>query len=287
MEEMNKDKVSSEETEKNENAGGGKKADKKEKEKLTGWPRVRKEIREWAISLITAAIVVVVMKEFLFLPIKVDGNSMNPTLLDQERLFVTVYDVKIANKLQKGDVVICNYPERTNKDPFVGLITMNTNFVKRIVGVPGDTVSRVQGVTYVNGDALDPRAMTLISAKVKEVTTDEKGETSILADINGTERTLTLGESRRFKFDYEYVLGEDEYFVVGDNRYNSHDSRSWNGPDIPLVLVNDVSGDVGPITSDMIVGRAKCVFWPISEFEKVESNPLYAFPGDPAPGANK
>ena len=287
MEEMNKDKVSSEETEKNENAGGGKKADKKEEEKLTGWPRVRKEIREWAISLITAAIVVVVMKEFLFLPIKVDGNSMNPTLLDQERLFVTVYDVKIANKLQKGDVVICNYPERTNKDPFVGLITMNTNFVKRIVGVPGDTVSRVQGVTYVNGDALDPRAMTLISAKVKEVTTDEKGETSILADINGTERTLTLGESRRFKFDYEYVLGEDEYFVVGDNRYNSHDSRSWNGPDIPLVLVNDVSGDVGPITSDMIVGRAKCVFWPISEFEKVESNPLYAFPGDPAPGANK
>ena len=287
MEEMNKDKVSSEETEKNENAGGGKKADKKEKEKLTGWPRVRKEIREWAISLITAAIVVVVMKEFLFLPIKVDGNSMNPTLLDQERLFVTVYDVKIANKLQKGDVVICNYPESTNKDPFVGLITMNTNFVKRIVGVPGDTVSRVQGVTYVNGDALDPRAMTLISAKVKEVTTDEKGETSILADINGTERTLTLGESRRFKFDYEYVLGEDEYFVVGDNRYNSHDSRSWNGPDIPLVLVNDVSGDVGPITSDMIVGRAKCVFWPISEFEKVESNPLYAFPGDPAPGANK
>ncbi len=287
MEEMNKDKVSLEETEKNENAGSGKKADKKEKEKLTGWPRVRKEIREWAISLVTAAIVVVVMKEFLFLPIKVDGNSMNPTLLDEERLFVTVYDVKIANKLQKGDVVICNYPERTNKDPFVGLITMNTNFVKRVVGVPGDTVSRVQGVTYVNGDALDPRAMTLISAKVKEVTTDENGETSILADINGTERTLTLGESRRFKFDYEYVLGEDEYFVVGDNRYNSHDSRSWNGPEIPLVLVNDVSGDVGPITSDMIVGRAKCVFWPFSEFEKVESNPLYAFPGDPAPGANK
>ena len=290
MEEMNKDQISTEntqETEKTENAGGGKNAGKKEKEKLTGWPRVKKEIKEWAISLITAAIVVVVMKEFLFLPIKVDGNSMNPTLTDCERLLVTVFDAKVLNKLEKGDVVICNYPERTNKDPFVGLITMDTNFVKRIVGVPGDTVSRVQGVTYVNGDALDPRAMSIISAKVKEVTTDENGETYILAEINGTERTLTVGEARRFKFDYEYVLGEDEYFVVGDNRYNSHDSRAWNGPEIPLTLVNDVTGDVGPITKDMIVGRAKYVFWPIDEFEKVETNPLYAYPGDPAPGENK
>ena len=285
MDEMNKNKVSPEETTETRNAGGGKKAN--EKEKLTGWPRVRKELKEWAISLITAAIVVVIMKEFLFLPIKVDGNSMNPTLTNGERLLVTVFDVKVMNRLEKGDVVICNYPERTNKDPFVGLVTMDTNFVKRIVGVPGDTVSRVQGVTYVNGDPLDPRAMTLISAKVKKVSTDENGETSILAEINGAERTLTVGEARRFKFDYEYTLGEDEYFVVGDNRYNSHDSRAWNGPDIPLTLVNDVSGDVGPITKDMIVGRAKCVFWPFSEFKKVETNPLYAFPGDPAPGAKK
>ena len=280
MDEMNKNQTPSEETE------NGKKAGKPEKEKLTGWPRVKKEIKEWAISLVTAAVIVIVMKEFLFLPIKVDGNSMNPTLTNGERLLVTVFDVKVMNHLEKGDVVICNYPGRTNKDPFVGLITMDTNFVKRVVGVPGDTVSRVQGVTYVNGDALDPRAMSLISAKVKEVSTDENGETRILAEINGTERTLTLGESRRFKFDYEYVLGEDEYFVVGDNRYNSHDSRAWNGPDIERVLTNDVSGDVGPITKDMIVGRAKCVFWPIDEFEKVASNPYYAFPGDPAPGEN-
>lgn len=274
MEYMNEKKVS---TPENENAGG---SGKKDKEKLTGWPRVKKELKEWTISLIVAVLVVVIMKEFLFLPIKVDGSSMNPTLTDGERLLVTVYDVKISDKLQKGDVVICNYPGRTNKDPIVGLITMDTNFVKRIVAMEGDTVSRVQGVTYVNGEPLDIRAMSMVSAKVKEVSAFENGETKIIAEINGTERELTLEQSRRYKFDYEYVLGEDEYFVVGDNRYNSHDSRSWNGPEIPLVLVNDVSGDVGPVTKDMIVGRAKYVFWPISELEKVENNPLYVDPRD-------
>lgn len=256
---------------------------KKEKEKLTGWPRVKKEIREWAVSLIVAVLAVIVLKEFLFLPIKVDGSSMNPTLTDQERLLVTVYDVKIKNSLQKGDVVICNYPGRTNKDPFIGAVTMDTNFVKRIVGVPGDTVSRVRGVTYVNGDALDPRAMSSTSATISEVTLSESGEKIVKAVINGSERELTVEQARRFRFDYEYVLKEDEYFVVGDNRYNSHDSRSWNGPMLDRVLVNDVTGDVGPITKDMIVGRAKYVFWPFNEAEKVESNPYYAYPGDPAP----
>ena len=282
MEEMNEKMVNQAEETENKQEETAKKG-KKEKEKLTGWPRVKKELREWAVSLVVAVIAVVILKEFLFLPIKVDGNSMTPTLTNGERLLVTVYDVKIANKLEKGDVVICNYPGRTNKDPFVGLVTMDTNFVKRIVGVPGDTVSRISGVTYVNGDALDIRAGSSIKATVQDVYTGEDGQIRILALINGTERELTLEQSRRYKFDYEYVLGEDEYFVVGDNRYNSHDSRSWNGPQIERVLENNVSGDVGPITKDMIVGRAKCVFWPMGEFEKVETNPYYAYPGDPAP----
>ena len=59
-----------------------------------------------------------------------------------------------------------------------------------------------------------------------------------------------------------YTLGEDEYFVVGDNVYNSHDSRDWND--------SDPTGDVGPITGDMIVGRARFVFWPLSEIRSID-----------------
>ena len=264
----------------------------KEKEKLTGWPRVIKEIREWVVSLAVAIVAVFIISNYLFLPIKVDGDSMNPTLTNKERLLVTVYDVKLSNKLQKGDVVICNYYGRTNKDPILGLVTMDTNFVKRIVGVEGDTVSRVRGVTYINGEPLNPRDETSYSYTLKEIReiVTETGETekryvvTLTAPTGATrENELTYKQLRGIELDYEYVLGEKEYFVVGDNRYNSHDSRAWNGPDVERYIVNNVTGQVGPITEDMIVGRAKFVFWPLGEIRKVENNPYYAYPGDPVP----
>jgi len=267
---------------------------KKEKEKLTGWPRVLKELREWAVSLVVAVAAVYVISNFLFLPIKVDGDSMNPTLASGERLFVTVFDVKVMDKLEKGDIVICNYYGRTNKDPLLHLIDMKTNFVKRIVGVPGDTVSKVSGVTYINGEPLDPQnehtgySYTLKETYEKEIA--EGGTETVYVIVRKDTRTgqtkeleYSLKQAQNIDLDYEYVLGEEEYFVVGDNRYNSHDSRDWNGPEIERYAANNTRGDVGPITKDMIVGRAKCVFWPLGEFRKTENDPYYAYPGDPAP----
>ena len=216
------------------------------KPQLTTKQKVVKEIREWVVALLVAVIITFIMKSYIFMPIRVDGGSMNPTLVDGQRLGVTVYDVKIQNKIERGDVVICNYPGRTSKDPILGLFTIDTNFVKRVVGVPGDTVSRVYGVTLINGQPLDPRYYNPYTSKP----------------------------------NYEYVLGEDEYFVVGDNRYNSHDSRTWNGPGSEMHLTNDASGDVGPITSDMILGHARFVFWPLSETGSIENNTTYVDPKD-------
>ena len=260
-------------------------AEKDEKQKPTGWKRVVKEVREWVVSLIVAVIAVLIIKEFLFMPILVDGSSMYPTLNDGERLAVTVYDVKIADKVQKGDVVICNYPGRTNKDPILHLFTMDTNFVKRVVGVPGDTVSRVSGVTYINGEALDPSsANSYFSGKLLEVieNTDENGKTekTYRVEYRGAERILTQQQVSSLSLDYEYVLGEEEYFVVGDNRYNSHDCRAWNGPDVELNLENNARGDVGPITKDMIVGRAKFTFWPLNAWRSIPADTNYVDPRD-------
>ena len=189
--------------------------------------RIIKEVREWIVALAVALIVVLVVQSFLFRIIRVDGASMNPTLLDGERLFVTVADVKFG-EIERDSVVICHYPNRCM-----------TYFVKRCVGIPGDTVYCQNGVTHV-------------------VYTDESGNEVDVALDDRYAIYSPFGSPS----DYEpHVLGEDEYFVVGDNRYNSHDSRDWND--------KDPSNDVGPIAKKMIVGRVRNVIWPISDIRTV------------------
>ena len=109
----------------------------------------KQEVREWVISIAVALLVVFVVRTFLFQIIRVDGDSMSTTLLDGERLFVTVADVKL-NGVERGDIVICHYPNRGK-----------TNFVKRVVAMPGDQVYREFGVTHVVYETTDENGETI------------------------------------------------------------------------------------------------------------------------------
>ena len=192
----------------------------------------KQEAREWVISIAVALLVVFIIRTFLFQIIRVDGDSMNTTLLNGERLFVTVTDV-LLDGADRGDVVICQYPGRGN-----------TNFVKRVVAVEGDQVYRQNNVTHVVYETIDENGET--------VTVDEA-----LDERYGA--YFPMGASD----DYEpYTLGKDEYFVVGDNRYNSHDSRDWKD--------TSSANDVGPITEDMLVGKVRTVIWPLSAIRGVD-----------------
>ena len=144
---------------------------------------------------------------------------MENTLHDGEILLVTR-----RGEYQRGDVVICWYPgrlERTVPLSAALTLTQHTVFVKRLVALPGDSVEIRQGQLYVN-DVSVPNP----------------------AHMGSVPRDFVRRE-----------LGADEYFVIGDNRSSSHDSRA---------------GNVGAISANMLRGHVKKVIWPLSMLRDVK-----------------
>ena len=183
---------------------------KKEKKTVN----IKKEILSWIVTLGSAVVAALVIHAFLFVPVRVDGASMSDTLLDGEVMLVTKPEYLLGNP-QFGDVVICKYPGRTE------------NFVKRVMGVPGDEIMILSNIVFRNGEPVSEPYLT--------------------AERNDDGFSMA-----------PYKLGEDEYFVMGDNRDNSHDCRNMNGYASPEA-----------ITRDMIVGHVRCVFFPFSRIRGI------------------
>ena len=123
---------------------------------------IGREILEWILTIVAAVVIALPLRAFAFEMVRVDGSSMNGTLSSGEIMFVTKFDYastwlslpwwddkgkEAASRITTGgdpkrfDVVVCRYPGRGD-----------TNFVKRVVGLPGDTVELRQGYLYVNGE---------------------------------------------------------------------------------------------------------------------------------------
>ena len=179
--------------------------------------KAKKEIREWIVSMVAAVAVVLLLKTFLFTVIRVDGPSMRETLQNNDRLMVSVLDMRL-NGPERFDVVIMKYPNRKE------------NFVKRVIGLPGDTLIVQEGVLYINGE------------RYEEPYLDEG-------------RTVRFDKSSN---NFSVTLGDDEYFVMGDNRDDSNDSRN-----------------VGVISRDMFIGKVRHIIWPISRFGSVPGSEVY------------
>ena len=176
---------------------------------------VKKEILSWILTLGSAVIIALVIRTFIFEPVRVDGQSMCDTLQNNEIMFVTKPEY-IFGAPQRGDVIICKYPGRTE------------NFVKRLMGVPGDTIEVKQNMVYLNGEALSEPYLTA-----------ERNDDGFSMD--------------------PVTLGDGEYFVMGDNRDNSHDSRNYYGYGKPATL-----------TRDQIIGHVRFVVFPFNEIRGIE-----------------
>jgi signal peptidase I len=97
------------------------------------------ELKSWGRDIVLAVAIAIFIVIFVIQPVKVEGTSMQPRLVDQERIFVNRFIYRFEN-IQRGDVVVFWYPRDTNK-----------SFIKRVVAVPGDVVEIRMGLLYING----------------------------------------------------------------------------------------------------------------------------------------
>ena len=204
---------------------------KKEKVKKT----VGQEIMSWVWTLLAALAIATLVRTFIAEPVRVDGNSMANTLQDGEIVLVSKMAYGKGTKgMERGDIVICQYPNRLSGYLHLGgglSLKNNTIFVKRLVALPGDEVYITGGKLYVNGELVpDPELMASLPSNYGPI---------------------------RLNVDSPYTkdCDEGEYFVIGDNRRTSHDSRAY---------------DVGPIHRDMIMGKVVYVLFPFKDMRGVD-----------------
>ncbi len=167
----------------------------------------KKETIDWIKSLLAAVIIALLIRHFVIEIFLVEGQSMYPTLSHSERLVVNKFLYRF-DEPDRDDIVVFSYSDE--KD-----------FIKRIVGLPGEKIKINEGMVYLDGEPLE-----------EEYTSGSKND--------------EFGPDK---------VPEGHYFVLGDNRDNSMDSRS---------------ASVGYISEEQIKGKAFFVFWPFDRTGLIE-----------------
>jgi len=172
------------------------------------------------VVVISLAIIIPI-RYFLIQPFYVKGASMEPSFHDHEYLIINEISYRF-NEPQRGDIVVFRFPQNPRQ-----------YFIKRIIGLPGEKVKIKEGQVYIYNEE-NPNGILL----------DE--EIYLFNDIE----TPNLGKP-------DWIVGQDEYFVLGDNREASMDSRQF-----------------GPVPRRLIVGKAWVRGWPFDKITVFE-NPDY------------
>jgi signal peptidase I len=217
------------------------------------------DIKETVRTFAWAILIALVIRTFLFEPFNIPSSSMEPTLLIGDFLFVSKFAYgysglgtfwglapfagRIMEKYEpaRGDIVVFKWPEDNS-----------TDYIKRVIGLPGDTVQAKEGQLYINGKPV-PRAVLATpipdpDAPAPEYVTDY---TEHLPD--GPDHIIRHMDKRPNLEDTElFTVPPHHYFMMGDNRDNSRDSR-------------DPTGGVGYVPEENIVGKAEVIFFSLGD----------------------
>jgi signal peptidase I len=216
-----------------------------------------------------ALVIALVIRTFLFQPFNIPSGSMKATLLVGDYLFVSKYTYGyshfslpfspplfsgriLGSEPKRGDVVVFRLPREDSID-----------YIKRVIGLPGDKIQMVNGVLHINGQAVK-----------REQSSDFMGEAPCVGSPSGVDsrvkrwretlpngvsyETLDCQDNRLYEDTRVYTVPPDHFFMMGDNRQDSTDSR-----------VPPASGGVGYVPFENIVGRAEIIFFSVHEGERV------------------
>lgn len=184
--------------------------------------KVKEGIYDTFQTILLAFGVFLIIYVFLFRPFQVSGSSMYPNFMDKEYILANIIGLRFGGP-KTGDVIVFHPPVAEPGRDY---------YIKRVIAVPGDSIKLLGGDVYINGQKMDQSAFLASDVKTYESSFLHEGQS--------------------------ITLGKDEYFVMGDNRGNSSDSREW-----------------GVVKKDEIVGESMVVYWPPNE-AKVITNPLTA-----------
>jgi signal peptidase I len=225
---------------------------------LAGWawgrvrglaPDQRPVVVEYARSLFPVILVVFLIRSFVVEPFKIPSGSMRPTLQVGDFILVNKFEYGLRIPLagwkltdgdspQRGDVIVFQFPENESVD-----------YIKRIVALPGDRVAFRDHTLYVNGQAVPKSFQGPYSYRSKRGRTVE-ARRYLEQTANHSYDVLYTLDKRGRSLTEPVRVPEGEYFVMGDNRDNSNDSRYW-----------------GYVPSENILGRAFVIWWSWDGYE--------------------
>jgi len=172
-------------------------------------PETKKKVWEWTRTLVLAAAISLIFRAYVVEARWIPSESMVPTLKIGDRLFVDKISYRLHD-IERGDIIVFEAPTSSH---------LEEDLIKRVIGLPGDSVQIKDGIVYVNDQALD------------EPYEEEKPREDFA----------------------KIIVPEQSFFVMGDNRNNSNDSRYW-----------------GCVPQDMVIGKAVFRFFPFDRIEVVE-----------------
>lgn len=202
---------------------------------------------EYAKSFTPVLAIVLVVRSFMYEPFQIPSTSMVPTLEVGDFILVNKYDYGLRLPVIRTKVWEVGQPQRGDVMVFFPPHKPTTYFIKRVIGVPGDIIEYRDKVLYVNGVQAEQKLLARLPVSQPEYSLFEEQ----LGEVSHNIRTV---DARRFRDNFRVEVRPGHYFMMGDNRDNSSDSRVW-----------------GQVPESAIVGKAVAVWMHWDDFFSLPS----------------